>query len=78
MKIYYEICRVDNGYNGYAPHFPGFMAAGETLEETREKLLSGLKLHIQSMVDDGDVLPPEAVESGHTTIEIQEAAVQNA
>lgn len=78
MKVYYEICRTDNGFNGYAPSFPGFIAAGETLEETRETLLAGLRDHIQSMLDDGDPLPPEAIESGHTTVDIREAAGRHA
>lgn len=74
MKVYYEICRTENGYNGYAPAFPGFIAADATLEATREKLLSGLKQHIHALAEDGDAMPPEAIESGHTTIEIPEMA----
>ena len=74
MKVYYEICRTGNGYNGYAPCFPGFIAAGDTLEDTRDKLLTGLKMHIQALTDDGDDMPPEAIESGHTTIDIMELA----
>ena len=71
MKVYYEICRAGNGYNGYAPHFPGYLAAAETLAETREKLLTSLQEHIQALADDGEPMPEEAVESGHTTIEIR-------
>ncbi len=77
MKVYYEICRTENGFNGYSPAFPGFIAASDTLEDTREKLLAGLKLHIQSLVEDGEPMPPEAIESGHTTIDIMEAVKHN-
>ncbi len=76
MKVYYEICRTDNGFNAYAPCFPGFIAAGETLAETREALLAGLREHIQAMCDDGEPLPPEAIESGITTLDIREPAGQ--
>ncbi len=70
MKVYYEICRTEGGYNGFAPCFPGYIAAGKTLEETREKLLTGIRQHIQALADDGEPMPPEAVESGHTTIDL--------
>ncbi|MDR3078025.1 MAG: hypothetical protein LBV15_04595 [Planctomycetota bacterium] len=72
MKVYYEIYRTDTGYAAHAPCFPGYLATDSTIEGVRRKMRKSLKAHIQWLADDGDPLPPEAVESGYLAIEIKE------
>ena len=39
------------------PDFPGCVTAGKTLHEAYEMAAEALALHIQGMVEDGDVIP---------------------
>jgi predicted RNase H-like HicB family nuclease len=39
------------------PDFPGCVTAGKTLEEARRMAVEALALHIEGMMEDGDVIP---------------------
>ncbi|MGX5804932.1 type II toxin-antitoxin system HicB family antitoxin [Bradyrhizobium sp. Arg314] len=39
------------------PDFPGVVTAGASLEEVRELAEQALALHVEGLIDDGDVVP---------------------
>lgn len=69
-NILYAVCRTDNGYNAYAPDYPGCMAFGKTMEEARENLSGALDLHIRGMVEDGEDLPSDNLDFGFIRIAV--------
>lgn len=74
-KIIYGICKTGNGFNGFAPDYPGCLVAAETLEEVQKRLPLALKAHIQAMVEDNDPMPDEVenlVDGGILAVEIPE------
>lgn len=59
------------GYGAYSPDVPGCVAAGSTLDEARSRMSEALQAHINSMVEDGDILPVPA----HTVDEMEPADI---
>lgn len=53
--VIYE--RTATGYSAYVPDLPGCVAAGRTLEETAELIRGAVELHLESMREDGDLIP---------------------
>lgn len=39
------------------PDFPGCITAGKTLDEARRKAVKALSLHIEGMLEDGEIIP---------------------
>ncbi len=53
--VIYE--RTGTGYSAYAPDVDGCVAAGDTIEETRELMAGALAMHLGAMRRDGDPIP---------------------
>src|SRR5271154_5244977 len=47
----------DSDYGVSFPDFPGCITAGRTLDEASRMAAEALALHIQGMIEDGDVVP---------------------
>ena len=47
----------DSDYGVSFPDFPGCITAGKTLDEAGRLAAEALELHIQGMIEDGDVVP---------------------
>jgi predicted RNase H-like HicB family nuclease len=45
-------------YSGNSPDLPGCVAAGETPEEVVQLMREAIPLHIQSLRDHGEPIPP--------------------
>jgi predicted RNase H-like HicB family nuclease len=48
---------LEDGYSAYAPDLPGCIAAGKTLDETRELMRGAIEFHIRGLREDGDPVP---------------------
>ena len=60
-------------YSAYSPDLPGCVAAGSTLEETRENIRGAIELHLFGLREDG--LPvPEGRGADEAEAEIVEVA----
>lgn len=59
-KILIEIVRTETGYGAHAPHYPGCVATGKTLDETRDRMLDALEWHLKGMQEDGLELQPDS------------------
>lgn len=46
------------GYSAHVPDLPGCIAAGATLEETRELIREAIEFHIDGMRSQGEDVPP--------------------
>jgi predicted RNase H-like HicB family nuclease len=53
--VIYEPTRT--GYSAYAPDLPGCVATGQTIEQTRERMHEAIEVHLNSMREDGDLIP---------------------
>ena len=42
------------GYEAYVADFPGCIATGTTLEETRQRMAKTMEMHLAAMREDGD------------------------
>jgi predicted RNase H-like HicB family nuclease len=46
-----------SGWGAYAPDLPGLGAAAETFEETDRLIREGIKLHIEVLIETGNLVP---------------------
>ena len=54
----------DGSYSAYVPDLPGCVAAGDTPEEARQMIAEAVALHIESLREHGEVVPPPAAMTG--------------
>lgn len=57
MKFIVLIEKSDNGYAAYLPDLPGCVAAGDTIDETRELIAEAVASHLEILAEDGDPMP---------------------
>lgn len=55
----------DDSYSAYVPDLPGCVSCGETHDEVRAEIEQAVKLHIESLRQHGEPVPPPAATS-HT------------
>lgn len=48
----------DGSYSAYVPDLPGCVACGDTLDEARHLIGEAVKLHIESLQQHGEPIPP--------------------
>ena len=48
----------DGSYSAYVPDLPGCVTTGDTLEETRELIEEAVRLHVESLRNHGERVPP--------------------
>ena len=53
--VIYE--KTATGYSAYIPDIPGCVAAGARLTETANLIRGAIELHLETMHEDGDVIP---------------------
>jgi predicted RNase H-like HicB family nuclease len=49
------------GFSAYVPDLPGCVAAGESLDETRELISGAIAMHVAGMLEDGEAIPVPSV-----------------
>lgn len=59
-KVLIEIVKTESGYGAHAPHYPGCVATGGTLDEARDRMLEALDWHLRGMLEDGGELQPDS------------------
>lgn len=50
----------DGSYSAYVPDLPGCVSCGDTLDEVRALIAEAVKLHVESLRDHGEPVPPPA------------------
>jgi predicted RNase H-like HicB family nuclease len=51
----------DGSFSAYVPDLPGCVACGDTEEEVRQLIGEAVSLHIESLREHGDPVPPPSV-----------------
>jgi predicted RNase H-like HicB family nuclease len=57
-----------SGYGAYVPDLPGCVATGRTREEVRERIAFSIPLHIASLREHGDPVPPPAAQADRVIV----------
>jgi predicted RNase H-like HicB family nuclease len=74
MKYAVVYAKTNTGYSAHVPDLPGCIAAGATLEETRELIREAVELHLEGMREDGDPLPQPTTLADYVTVPQDSAA----
>ena len=53
----------DGGYTVHVPSLPGCITEGDTMEEARRMAQDAIRAYCESLLADGEPLPPNVVES---------------
>jgi len=48
-----------HGFHAYVPALPGCHTFADSLDEARANILEAIELHVQSMMEDGELIPVE-------------------
>ena len=60
--VVYEL-QPDGGYTVHVPSLPGCITEGDTMEEARRMAQDALRAYCESLLADGEPLPPNVAES---------------
>jgi predicted RNase H-like HicB family nuclease len=60
MKYAIVIEKGPKSFGAYAPDLPGCAAVGKSREEVIKLIREAIELHLQSLKEHGDVIPPPA------------------
>jgi len=58
LKYAVIIERYESGCGAYVPDLPGCGATGQTEAQVRERIRVAIEVHLRSMREDGDPIPP--------------------
>lgn len=67
MRYIVVIEKANKDYGAYVPDLPGCVAVGETRQEALRLIREAIELHLQSMKEEGEPIPPPT-----TTMELVE------
>jgi predicted RNase H-like HicB family nuclease len=62
FAVIYE--KTGTGYSAYVPDLPGCVAGGGTYEETAELIRGAIEMHLETMREDGDLIPEPTTIAG--------------
>ncbi len=68
MRYAIVIEKAENNYAAYIPDLPGCVAAGDTIEETKELLREAVEIHIKGMKEDGLPIPEPTIQTDYLEI----------
>lgn len=57
-----------NNWNAYVPDLPGCIAGGETRQEVEELIYEAIEMHIEDMLERGELIPEPSTDSMVMTI----------
>jgi predicted RNase H-like HicB family nuclease len=57
MKYGIVIESGEHNYSAYVPDLPGCVATGKSVEETKSRISEAIRLHVEGMREDGEVVP---------------------
>lgn len=50
--------KANGNYSAYCPDLPGCIATGDTPEEAEAKMREAVQLHLEGLIEDGELIPP--------------------
>lgn len=64
----------ETSYGAYAPDLPGCVAVGKTREEVEENMRAAIEMHVQGMIEDGEIIPSSHSDAEYMNISIPTSA----
>ena len=58
----------EGSYSAYSPDLPGCVAAGESVEEVRSLMREAIQMHIESLREHGEPVPPPSSRADYVAI----------
>lgn len=75
MKYVVVFEQAPNNWCAFVPDLPGCVAAGDTLEETKQLIREAIEFHIESYVEDDEALPAHTcVDAAVVEVSVPEGA----
>lgn len=71
LKFTVVIEKSRNGYGAYVPDLPGVGVVGSTKSEVKKLMAEALKLHVRSMLEDGEKIPNPVADIYQVIIEVE-------
>ncbi len=68
MRYAIVIEKAESNYAAYIPDLPGCVAAGDTIEETKQLLREAVEIHIKGMKEDGLPIPEPTIQTDYIEI----------
>lgn len=62
--------KTDGNYCAYSPDLPGCVAAGATPEETKQRMVAAIALHIQGLREDGLTVPEPSASADYVSVNL--------
>lgn len=75
-KYLIVIEKAGDNYSAYVPDVPGCVAAGDTVEETKELMIEALTMHFEGMSEDGDPIPQPTTVAEYVEVKVPSAATR--
>lgn len=60
----------ESGFGAYVPDLPGCVAVGETRDETLQLLREAIQLHIASLREAGEPVPPPTSTTARVSVNV--------
>lgn len=70
MKYAIVIEKAEHNYSAYVPDLPGCISTAKTLSEIRRLMKEGIEFHIDSMVRDGETVPPPTTVCDYVEVDV--------
>ncbi len=58
----------EGSYSAYSPDLPGCVAAGDTVEEVRSLMREAIQMHIESLREHGEPIPPPSSSADYVAV----------
>jgi predicted RNase H-like HicB family nuclease len=62
--------RTERNYGAHAPDLPGCVATGQTPEETLQRMLEAIEMHVRGMEEDGLPVPEPTTTASYVTVAV--------
>ncbi len=70
MRYMVVVEKGDNSYGAYVPDLPGCVAVAETEPDVLELIQEAIELHLESMREDGEVIPEPTSSSTYVEVSV--------
>jgi predicted RNase H-like HicB family nuclease len=59
----------DTSFGAYVPDLPGCVALGESRDEAIELIREAIEMHVESLRENGEIVPPPGTRNGMPALE---------
>ena len=70
MRYGYVVEKTKTGFSAYVPDLPGCIATGKTKRLIRQRIEKAIRIHLTSMMEDGDPIPKPTSECEYVAVRL--------